>query len=135
MFTFLYNWLIHIDERYFLFLPIFLVILSEFRLDKFKYAFYTFIILILMMSPWTYRNYVVYERPLILTERSSRVIDPLLNFKSPVNKFRNYKKNYYKTSDILFYEYFHGNNSRGVGASHQTGWTGIVAKLINKYKE
>ena len=31
---------------------------------------------------------------------------------------------------ILFYEYFHGNTGRGLGASHQTGWTGIVAKLI-----
>jgi len=31
---------------------------------------------------------------------------------------------------ILFNEYFHGDNGRGVGASHQTGWTGIVAKLI-----
>lgn len=35
---------------------------------------------------------------------------------------------------VLFYEYFHGDNMRGIGASHQTGWTGIVAKLINKYK-
>ena len=33
---------------------------------------------------------------------------------------------------ILFYEYFHGDNSRGVGASHQTGWTGVVAELINR---
>jgi hypothetical protein len=31
---------------------------------------------------------------------------------------------------ILFYEYFHGDNGRGVGASHQTGWTGLVANLI-----
>jgi len=31
---------------------------------------------------------------------------------------------------ILFYEYFHGDNGAGVGASHQTGWTGIVARLI-----
>jgi hypothetical protein len=31
---------------------------------------------------------------------------------------------------LLFYEYFHGDNGRGVGASHQTGWTGLVAKLI-----
>lgn len=31
---------------------------------------------------------------------------------------------------IFFYEYFHGDNGRGVGASHQTGWTGLVAKLI-----
>jgi Glycosyl hydrolase family 63 C-terminal domain len=31
---------------------------------------------------------------------------------------------------ILFHEYFHGDNGRGVGASHQTGWTGLVAKLL-----
>ncbi len=31
---------------------------------------------------------------------------------------------------ILFHEYFHGDNGRGVGASHQTGWTGVVAKLL-----
>ncbi len=33
---------------------------------------------------------------------------------------------------ILFYEYFHGENGRGLGASHQTGWTALAAKLINK---
>lgn len=33
---------------------------------------------------------------------------------------------------ILFYEYFHGDNGRGVGASHQTGWTGVVAHLIDE---
>jgi Mannosylglycerate hydrolase MGH1-like glycoside hydrolase domain len=31
---------------------------------------------------------------------------------------------------VLFYEYFHGDNGAGLGASHQTGWTGLVAKLI-----
>ena len=31
---------------------------------------------------------------------------------------------------ILFYEYFHGDNGAGIGASHQTGWTGLVAPLI-----
>jgi hypothetical protein len=34
---------------------------------------------------------------------------------------------------ILFYEYFHGDNGAGRGASHQTGWTGLVAKLIQLY--
>lgn len=34
---------------------------------------------------------------------------------------------------ILFYEYFHGDNGAGVGASHQTGWTGLVAKLLQLY--
>ena len=33
---------------------------------------------------------------------------------------------------VLFYEYFHGDNGAGIGASHQTGWTGLVAKLIQQ---
>jgi hypothetical protein len=33
---------------------------------------------------------------------------------------------------VLFYEYFHGDNAKGLGASHQTGWTGVVAELINR---
>jgi hypothetical protein len=32
---------------------------------------------------------------------------------------------------VLFYEYFHGDNGRGVGASHQTGWTGLIAELLD----
>ena len=32
---------------------------------------------------------------------------------------------------LLFYEYFHGDNGAGLGASHQTGWTGVVARLIH----
>jgi Glycosyl hydrolase family 63 C-terminal domain len=36
---------------------------------------------------------------------------------------------------VLFYEYFHGDNGRGVGASHQTGWTGVVAKLLQQSGE
>ena len=31
---------------------------------------------------------------------------------------------------ILFYEYFHGDNGAGIGASHQTGWTGCIARMI-----
>jgi hypothetical protein len=34
---------------------------------------------------------------------------------------------------LLFYEYFHGDNGAGLGASHQTGWTGLVARLINAH--
>lgn len=33
---------------------------------------------------------------------------------------------------ILFYEYFHGDNGAGIGASHQTGWTGLVAWLMQQ---
>jgi len=36
---------------------------------------------------------------------------------------------------VPFYEYFHGDNGAGIGASHQTGWTGLVAKLIQQCAE
>ncbi|WP_455210192.1 hypothetical protein, partial [Kaarinaea lacus] len=35
----------------------------------------------------------------------------------------------------LFYEYFNGDNGKGLGASHQTGWTGLIANLVmRKYR-
>ncbi len=34
---------------------------------------------------------------------------------------------------VLFYEYFHGDNGAGLGASHQTGWTGVVALLMDLF--
>ncbi|MGC1295902.1 MAG: hypothetical protein WA869_12785, partial [Alloacidobacterium sp.] len=34
---------------------------------------------------------------------------------------------------ILFYEYFHGENGAGLGASHQTGWTGLVARALDLF--
>ncbi len=36
---------------------------------------------------------------------------------------------------ILFYEYFHGDSGLGLGASHQTGWTGLVASLIDEWRQ
>jgi hypothetical protein len=36
---------------------------------------------------------------------------------------------------LLFYEYFHGDNGAGIGASHQTGWTGLVARLVELLAE
>lgn len=34
---------------------------------------------------------------------------------------------------LLFYEYFHGDNGAGLGASHQTGWTGIIARILHLF--
>jgi len=36
---------------------------------------------------------------------------------------------------LLFYEYFHGDNGAGLGASHQTGWTGVIAGLIDIFEK
>lgn len=47
-----------------------------------------------------------------------------------------YQNDPYFKDLVLFYEYFHGDNGRGIGASHQTGWTGLVAELIDRlYKK
>ena len=34
--------------------------------------------------------------------------------------------------NVLFYEYFHGDSGRGLGASHQTGWTALIANLLTQ---
>jgi hypothetical protein len=34
---------------------------------------------------------------------------------------------------ILSYEYFHGDNGAGLGASHQTGWTGLIARVLDTF--
>jgi len=36
---------------------------------------------------------------------------------------------------ILFHEYFHGDNGAGLGASHQTGWTGIIARIMQLFAD
>jgi hypothetical protein len=44
-----------------------------------------------------------------------------------------FQKDPYWRDYILFYEYFHGDNGAGLGANHQTGWTGLVARLIQMF--
>ena len=66
-----------------------------------------------------------------LSRRLIRIFLPDETGRRPV--FRQYEKmaaDPHFRDHLLFYEYFHGDNGRGVGASHQTGWTGLVAKLI-----
>jgi hypothetical protein len=41
-----------------------------------------------------------------------------------------FQKDPYWKDHLLFYEYFHGDNGAGLGASHQTGWTGIIARIM-----
>jgi len=41
-----------------------------------------------------------------------------------------YRTDPYFKNLVLFYEYFHGDTCKGLGASHQTGWTALVAEMI-----
>ena len=54
------------------------------------------------------------------------------NGNRPVNaQYPRFQEDEHFKDYILFYEYFHGDSGRGVGASHQTGWTGLMAKLLH----
>jgi hypothetical protein len=76
-----------------------------------------------------------------LFEVSKEISDRLANIflrdkqgKRPVyGGTEKFQKDPYWRDHILFYEYFHGDNGAGLGASHQTGWTGLVAKTIQLY--
>jgi hypothetical protein len=66
-----------------------------------------------------------------LTQRLTRIFLKDERGKRPVFGYSDKVQNDPHFRDyILFHEYFHGDNGRGVGASHQTGWTGLVAKLL-----
>jgi hypothetical protein len=44
---------------------------------------------------------------------------------------RKFQEDPHWRDNLLFYEYFHGDNGAGIGASHQTGWSGLVARIID----
>jgi len=46
---------------------------------------------------------------------------------------RKFQEDPYWRDLVLFYEYFHGDNGAGLGASHQTGWTGLVARSMHLF--
>ena len=75
----------------------------------------------------------------VATELSRRLIDIFLrdaNGRRPVfGGEKLFQQDPQWQDHLLFYEYFHGDNGAGIGASHQTGWTGLIAKLIQQSGE
>jgi hypothetical protein len=68
-----------------------------------------------------------------LESRLVKIFLPDANGDRPVhNGHAYYRKGAPGQDLLLFYEYFHGDSGRGVGASHQTGWTALIAKIINQ---
>ena len=68
-----------------------------------------------------------------LSERLISVFEKDANGRRPVNgDDLIYADSPHFQDLVLFYEYLHGDTARGVGASHQTGWTGVVAALIGE---
>ena len=68
-----------------------------------------------------------------LSKRLIKLFDLDEHGNRPINKlYEKYYQNPHFKDLVLFYEYFHGENGRGLGASHQTGWTALVANLIEE---
>lgn len=68
-----------------------------------------------------------------LSKRLIKLFEKDSDGNRPVNElYHQYYQDEHFKDHILFYEYFHGENGRGLGASHQTGWTALVANLIEE---
>jgi hypothetical protein len=82
------------------------------------------------------------EAPITLEAMARSFADRLISLfirdpkgKRPVHgEERKFQEDPYWRDLLLFYEYFHGDSGKGLGASHQTGWTSLVATLIDEWR-
>ena len=73
------------------------------------------------------------EVALELSERLVRLFVPDATGRRPCHgNGSRFAEDPYSRDLVLFYEYFHGDDGRGLGASHQTGWTALVSHLVDK---
>jgi len=77
------------------------------------------------------RQMTLFEVAQELGDRLTRIFLPDENGRRPVyGGTEKFQSDPHWKDHILFYEYFHGDNGAGIGASHQTGWTGCIARII-----
>ena len=77
------------------------------------------------------QNMTLFEVARELTDRLARIFLRDVDGRRPVyGTTRKFQEDPHWRDLILFYEYFHGDNGAGIGASHQTGWTGLISALI-----
>jgi hypothetical protein len=82
------------------------------------------------------RQMTLFEIARDIAERLERIFLRDEHGKRPVyGATRRFQEDPHWRDLILFYEYFHGDNGAGIGASHQTGWTGLVSALISIFGE
>lgn len=121
-----YIYLIHTDERFFVYFPIFFIFFIFFDKnnwkDGFKKGLIFFIMTIILMIPWSIRNYKVYNRPVILTERTAKFTDGLFGYNSNyINKLKKKKEmktKVYEQIDVLF-DYYSYNLVDSVDLSNE----------------
>ena len=72
----------------------------------------------------------------LLAQRLSNLFLPDSTGRRPINSDdQRYRSDPHWKDLVLFYEYFHGDNGRGLGASHQTGWTALVINCLERLAE
>ena len=80
------------------------------------------------------RYMTLYEVAAELSRRLSSIFLRNAEGKRPVyGGTKKFQEDPYWRDHILFYEYFHGDNGAGLGASHQTGWTGLIARTLDTF--
>jgi hypothetical protein len=83
------------------------------------------------------------EPPISMGEMARNLADRIISLftrdaggRRPVHgRHRKFHEDRYWRDLMLFYEYFHGDTGEGLGASHQTGWTALVATLIDEWRK
>jgi hypothetical protein len=76
----------------------------------------------------------VYEVVHELADRLTRIFPRDASDRRPVfGGTKRFQRDPYWRDHLLFYEYFRGDNGAGIGASHQTGWTGLIGGLIEYF--
>jgi hypothetical protein len=82
------------------------------------------------------RMMTLYQVAEDLTRRLSGIFERDADGRRPVyGATRKFQEDPHWRDLILFYEYFHGDNGAGLGASHQTGWTGVIARLMQIFAD
>jgi hypothetical protein len=95
--------------------------------------------LCLALALWNGRDPILKERLFGLTNSEGNHGEDVKEYYFYLGRRRVYGDSEKFQSDphwrdhLLFYEYFHGDNGAAIGASHQTGWTGIVARIIHMF--
>lgn len=82
-----YTILMHIDERYFFYSPFIITYIlcnSNEKKLQWQKALLFFVGVIILTLPWSYRNYLVYKRPIILTERIAKITDKVLGYENAI---------------------------------------------------
>ena len=84
------------------------------------------------LAPGTYMT--LFEVAKEISRRLSSIFLRDANGKRPVyGGTKKFQEDPHWRDYILFYEYFHGDNGAGLGASHQTGWTGLIARSLDLF--